>query len=69
MTQEQFRQFNASAAQIYANADWLWNHNGVLGLSVESKRSVLLIRREAVKMIERVKDSVENYYNNDTGGE
>ena len=59
MTQEQFQQFNASAAQIYANADWLWNHHGVLGLSVEAKRSVLLIRSEAVKMVERVRTTMD----------
>ena len=59
MTQDQFRQFNASASQIFANADWLWNHHGVLGLSVEAKRSVLLIRSEALKMVERIKDTVD----------
>jgi len=59
MTRDQFDQFNASSSQIYAHADWLWNHHGALGLSVESKRSVLLIRSEALKMVERVKDSVK----------
>jgi hypothetical protein len=59
MTREQFDQFNASASQIFANADWLWNHHGVLGMSVESKRSVLLIRNEVLKMVERVKDTVK----------
>ena len=59
MTWEQFRQFNESVSHIFANADWLWNHHGVLGLSVESKRSVLLIRSEALKMVERVKDTVK----------
>ena len=69
MTLDQFNQFNASASQIFANADWLWNHHGQLGLSVEAKRSVLMIRSEALKMVERVKDTVEKPYNNDSGGE
>ena len=58
MTLDQFNQFNASASQIFANADWLWNHHGVLGLSIDAKRSVLLIRSEALRMVERVKDTV-----------
>ncbi len=69
MTPEKFSIFNENASRIFSHADWLFKHHGELGLSVESKRSVMLIRNEALKMVELVKDTVENCYSNDMGGE